>query len=249
MLYDVRTVLAEDPEANLIRVSTGVPSRSIQPPEFNLSLPQVGERLVVLPNPWGVNRPVAPARVSALVEVPVFGTLIRLTMVLSPGYNGSLLVNGRDQIVGVLTLADSENFNVIPMERVARLIAGPGRTLKDWEAKRNDAAERSYSEALWYQQRGDYEKALLSLKQAVAKNPRYTEAHFQMGYCYSQLRRNEEAVEAYREALRLKPDFVLAHFYLGLAYLDLKDKDGARREYEALKPLDKDYARDLLDLI
>jgi len=48
---------------------------------------------------------------------------------------------------------------------------------------------------------------------------------------------------------QVKPGFVLAHFYLGLAYLDLKDKDGVRREYEALKPLDGDYARDLLGLI
>jgi tetratricopeptide (TPR) repeat protein len=187
--------------------------------------------------------------VSALLEVPAFGTLIQLITVLSPGYNGSLLVNGRDQVVGVVTLAGSQNFNVIPMERVVRLTAGPGRTLKDWETKRNDAAERSYSEALGFQQRGDYEKALFSLKQAVSKNPRYAEAHFRMGYCYSQLRRNEEAVEAYREAVRLKPDFVLAHFYLGLAYLDLEDKEGARREYEALKSLDKDYARDLLGLM
>ena len=48
---------------------------------------------------------------------------------------------------------------------------------------------------------------------------------------------------------QVKPDFVLAHFYLGLTYPDLKDKEGARGEYEALKRLDKYYARDLLGLI
>lgn len=83
----------------------------------------------------------------------------------------------------------------------------------------------------------------------VKKDPRYPNAYFQIGYCNAQLRHYEGALEAYKQAIRIKPDFMIAHFFLGLAYLELRDKNSALKEYKILKDLDRNYAKDLLNMI
>ena len=48
MLYPVTKVVAEDKEANLIRVSVEIPSRPVHPLPISAFLPQLGERVMVI---------------------------------------------------------------------------------------------------------------------------------------------------------------------------------------------------------
>ncbi len=254
MLYPVKKVLAEDKEANLIRVSAEIPLDAVHVPPINVALPQVGERVAAIAGPSRVTKQVSYGIVSAILEIPAFGKLLQIIARLSPSYNGSPLINIKGEVIGVVILVRGQFLNILPVQRAVKLTPGKGKALSEWEEKREQTAEELYSGGLPYLWREDYEKALRIFHEAVKKDPRYANAYFQIGYCNAQLGRYQDALEAYKQAIRINPDFVIAHFYLGLTYLELRDTDSALKEYKILKELgmrepDRDYAGDLLNMI
>jgi serine protease Do len=246
MLYPVRKVLAEDKEANLILVWVEIPSSAVHPLAVSASLPHLGERVMAL------GKTVSYGVVSGLQEIPVFGTFIQITARISSDTSISPVVNMKGEVIGILTSqrVEGQIFNfVLPSERVARLTAGEGKTLSEWEGKREEASESLYAKGLPFLWKGDYEKALLYFTEAVQKDPQYARAYFEIGYCDAQFGKYIDAFDAYRKAIHIKPDFVLAHFFLGLMYLDVKDRGQALEEYRILKDLDPGYANDLLHML
>ena len=249
MLYPVRKVLAEDREANLIRVSVEIPLSAVHLSPISVALPQVGERVVTVGGPSGPGKPFSYGIVLAVREIPAFGKVIQMITRLSSRYNGSPVVNMKSEVIGVATSVKGQTFDIFPIERVIKLIPGKGKILSEWEAQREEAAKALYSEGLPFLWKEDYEKALRLFKEAVKKDPRYANAYFQIGYCNAQLGRYQEALEGYKQAILIKPDFVIAHFYLALSHLELADKNSALGEYRILKNLDRDYADDLFNMI
>ncbi len=249
MLYPVINVLAEDKEANLIRVSVDISGRNVEPACLNTVLPQPGERVFTVSSPWVTNKPTITGTVSALLQVPAFGRMIQLFIHFPASSDGSPVLNREGQVIGIAVLVDAQDFAIVPAERIAKMVPTNAKPLTAWDGDKKRSAEKRYAAGLSSLRKGDYAKALSLFEQAAAADPQYANAYFQIGFCHSQLTQPGQAVEAYKEALRINPDFVLAHFYLGLAYLDLRDRAGAQREYEALKNLDPDYARDLFGLM
>ncbi len=254
MLYAVRKVLAEDGEANLIRVSVEIPLAAVHPSPLSVSLPQIDEKVVAISGLSGSGKPFAYGTVLAMREIPTFGRVIQTMIRLSSRFNGSPLINMKGEVIGIVTLEREQIFDISPVERVMRLLPGEGKPLSEWEVKREETGEGLYSAGLPYLWREDYEKAIPFFKEAVKKDPRYANAYFQIGYCNAQLKHYQEALAAYKQAIQVQPDFAIAHFYLGLAYLELNDRDSALKEYDILKKMgrrnvDRDYASDLFDMI
>ncbi len=255
MSYPLKKVLAEDREANLIRASVEIPLHVVRVPPIRIGLPPVGERVAAIAGPSGATPQVSYGVVSAILEIPAFGEMLQVIVRLSPSCDGSPIISMKGEVIGVVTSANGQVFNILPIRRAVRLIPGRGKALSEWERKREKIAEELYAAALPYLWREDYEKALRFFKEAVEKDPLYANAYFQIGYCNAQLRRYPEAIEAYKRATRIRPDFVIAHFFLGLAYLELDDKNAALGEYKVIKNLDpndrldRDYAGDLLHMI
>jgi tetratricopeptide (TPR) repeat protein len=246
MLYPVRKVLAEDKEANLIRVWAEIPSSVVRPLSVSASLPQVGERVIAL------GKTLSFGIVSGIQEIPAFGKFIQITARISSDASISPVVNMKGEVIGVATSQKVEEqiFNfVLPSERIVKLTAGKGKTLTEWEGEREEAAESLYAKGLAFLWKEDYRKALPYFEEAAQKNLSYAGAYFQIGYCQAQLGKYVDAFEAYRKAIQIKPDFVLAHFFLGLMYLDVRDGNRALEEYRILKDLDPVYAKDLLNMI
>jgi hypothetical protein len=248
MLYPVRKVLAEDKEANLIRVWAEIPLSAGTPLLLSRSLPRVGERIIVIGGPSRV----AFGILSGIQEIPAFGKFIQVTARISSDASISPVVNVKGEVIGVVTSQKVEEqiFNfVLPSERIVKLAPGKGKTLTEWEGEREEAAESLYAKGLPFLWKEDYKKALPYFEEAVQKNPNYAGAYFQIGYCHAQLGKYVDAFEAYRKAIQIKPDFVLAHFFLGLMYLDVRDGNRALKEYSILKDLEPSYANDLLNMI
>jgi hypothetical protein len=249
MLYPVINVLGEDRETNLLQISVDISPHDVHPALLNSVPPQPGEQVFTVSSPWGTNKPVISGTVSAILEVPAFGKMIQLFIRLPRSFNGSPVLDQKGQVIGIASLVDTQDFAIFPAERILKMALGRGQSFSRWDTTKVKVSERRYQAGLVYLGKTDYVKALSFFREAVARDPQFTLAYFQIGYCYAQLRRYQDAVEAYREALQIKPDFVLAHFFLGLAYLELKDKAGAQREYETLRDQDSEYAQYLLDLI
>lgn len=251
MLYPVTRIVAEDKEADLIRVAVEIPPRAVHYLPINALLPKLGERVIVIdtskPERLGLG-----GVVSGLWEIPAFGKGIQISTSLSSVSAGNPVISMNGQVIGIIIsrTIDGHAFHfILPSERIIRLKPGKGRSLTEWEGRREEVAEMVYAKGLPFLWKEEYKKALLYFEEAVKKNPRYAEAYFQIGYCNAQLGRYQEALEGYKEAILIKPDFVIAHFYLALSHLELGDKNSALGEYRILKNLDRNYANDLFNMI
>jgi superkiller protein 3 len=78
--------------------------------------------------------------------------------------------------------------------------------------------ERCYELALRYKERGEYDKAIEELQRAVEINPRFVEAHNQLGILYGKVALYEKAVQECRRATELDPSFASAYYNLGVLY-------------------------------
>jgi hypothetical protein len=131
-VYPVRHVLAEDPENDLIMVSVEVPPYEVQPLSVRPSMPAIGERVVVIGSPMGLDQTVSDGIVSAIRELQGSRKVIQITAPISTGSSGSPVVNMKGDVVAVACalMANGQNLNFgIPSERVSSLSPGSGYPL------------------------------------------------------------------------------------------------------------------------
>ena len=224
-VYSITRVVGEDKEGDLIRVSMDIPPNVVHPLSVSSSLPEVGERVIVIGSPLGLEQTVSDGIISAVREIPRFGKIIQITAPVSPGSSGSPVVNMKGEVIGVATfvLLEGQNLNfAVPSERLARIAPSKGQSLSEWKAGRAEewraTAEGLYSAGLNFLWADDREKALSCFEEAVKKNPLNAEAYLQIGNCNYDLGRPEQAVEAYKQAIRIDPNLEDAHHNLAVAY-------------------------------
>jgi len=224
-VYPITLIVAEDKEADLIRASVNIPVESVYPLSISSSIPEVGERVVVIGSPLGLERTVSDGIISAVRDIPAFGKIYQITAPISPGSSGSPVVNMKGEVIGVATFqfVEGQNLNfAIPGERIAKLKTEKGKTLDEWKMGKTeeslDSAEGLYYAGLIFLWADDYEKALPYFENAAKKDPLFADAYFQIGFCNDSLERYTEAIEAYKQAIRIKPDYADAHNNLGVAY-------------------------------
>lgn len=238
-VYPVKKVVAEDKEGDLIRVSTDIPVKAVKPLPVSAFVPNVGEKIIVIGSPLGLEQTVSDGIVSAVREIPSFGKIIQITAPISEGSSGSPVVNMKGEVVGVATflMVKGQNLNfAIPGERVSMLKPGKGQTIAEWEAVRVEewlaSAEGLYFTGLVFASAEDCETALSALEEAIKINPLYAEAYSLIGYCNNHLRRWNEAAEASKNAIRIKPDYIYGYNNLGQVYLNLGKYNEAIEVYQ-----------------
>ena len=248
-VYPVIRVVAEDKEGDLILVSVDIPPDAVYPLSVSASIPEVGERVLVIGSPLGLEKTVSDGIVSAVRDIPQFGKIIQITAPISPGSSGSPVVNMKGEAIGVATLqtVGGQNINfAVPSERIARLKAGKEQRLAEWEEGRTKewraSAEGLYSTGLSFLWMEDYKKALSYFEEAIKKNPRHAEAYFQIGYCNGKLGRYPEAIAACKQAIRIKPDDAEAHYNLGWVYGKLRRYTEEIEAYKQAIRIKPDYA-------
>ena len=249
-VYDVKEVLAEDKEGDLIRLSVDIPRDAVHVLGISDSLPEVGERVIVVGNPLGLEQTVSDGIVSAVREIPAFGNIIQITAPISSGSSGSPVVNMKGEVIGVASfqMVEGQNLNfAIPGERVAKLTPGKGQTLAERKAAITEewlaSAEGLYWKGMYSFWAEDYEEALSCFEDAVEKNQQHAEAWFYVGYCKNKLGSSSKAIEAYEQAIRIDPDHAKAHHNLGVIYGNLGLYSEAIEAYKQAIRIDPDYAK------
>lgn len=220
--YTAKGVIAVDGEGDLALLAVDVPQGQAVPIPFVKTVPQEGESIVVVGNPYGLEGSVSNGIVSAVREIPGYGKIIQITASISPGSSGSPVVNMAGQVIGVATLqaAEGQNLNfAVPAERISQLKVNDVQTFTDLatETQKNkrSAAERFYSLGLAQLSRDDYARALPYFEKATDADPNYAEAWYQAGYCYGMLGRHPEALKASRQAAKLRPDWAATYVNIG----------------------------------
>jgi len=227
-VYAITGIVAEDKEHDLIRASVDIPPEIVSPIELYCAVPEVGERVIVIGSPLGLEQTVSDGIISAVREIPHFGKIIQITAPLSPGSSGSPVVNMKGEVIGIATfqILEGQNLNFsIPSERIAKLESGKVKTLAEWKSGRTEewlsSAKGLFVIGLLHAGAEDYEKALSYLERAVKQDPNFADAYFLIGWCHDMLGKYNEAIESYKQAIRIKPDYAEAHRNLGVAYVSL----------------------------
>jgi len=247
--FVVKGVLAVDGEGDLALLQVDVPKELAIPLPIVRAVPQEGEFVVVIGNPFGLEGSVSNGIVSAVREIPGYGKIIQITASISPGSSGSPVVNMLGQVIGVATLqaAEGQNLNfAVPADRISQLKIGEVQTVSTVTAETNknkrSAAERSYAQGLAQLSRDDYAKALPYFEKATEIDPTYAEAWYQTGYCYGILGKHNESLRASRQAAKLRPDWAETWVNIGASSYALGDYKESLDAYKQATKLDSDNA-------
>ena len=211
-VYPVRSVLAEDPDNDLIMISVQVSPCDVHPLSVRPALPAIGEKIVVIGSPLGLDQTVSDGIVSAVREIQGARRVIQITAPISPGSSGSPVVNMRGEVVAVACalIANGQNLNFgIPSEKVAALSAGSGYPLSriaradafpavspDEEMrKRVDEARRKAEE--------EQKKMLEERRRAREKGINEANDHIKQGNHHMSFGRYLDAFYAFEKALQI----------------------------------------------
>ena len=93
-------------------------------------------------------------------------------------------------------------------------------------------ADRYLRLAAVQMERRQTQEAMASARQALARDPKSSEAHYFLGYIYMSQSDFKQAAEHLREAVRLNPYYTDAHNSLGVTYRELKQYDKALKEFQ-----------------
>ncbi len=109
------------------------------------------------------------------------------------------------------------------------------------ESRENPAdPARLTTSAVKKQEIGAYEESVGILRQALASDPRFVPALYQMGLVYDEWGKYKEAVESYKKALEIDPAKVDVRLSLASAYAKLKKNEKAIEEYKKAAELKRD---------
>jgi tetratricopeptide (TPR) repeat protein len=244
--FPVKGVIAVDGEGDLALLLVDVPRALAVPLPIIQAVPQEGESIVVIGNPYGLEGSVSNGIVSAVREISGYGKIIQITASISPGSSGSPVVNMAGQVIGVATLqaAEGQNLNfAVPAERIWQLRIGDIQSFATLNAEtqknKHAAAERLYSQGLAQLSRDDYARALPYFEKAVETDPNYAEAWYQAGYCYGTLGRHADALKASRQAAKLRPEWAATYVNIGASSYALGQYKDAVDAYKQALRLDE----------
>ena len=147
--YPIKGIIAEDQEGDLIRISVDIPQEKVTPLPISAVIPQVGEKVLVIGTPLGLDQTVSDGIVSAIREIPEFGKIVQMTAPISPGSSGSPVLNMKGEVIGVATflMLAGQNLNfAIPGERISKMATGPEKGLPEHEEWRQRAEAKEATE-------------------------------------------------------------------------------------------------------
>lgn len=241
--YPVKGVLAIDGEGDLALLQVDIPARFVRPLQIVRSVPQEGESIVVIGNPFGLEGSVSNGIVSAVREISGYGRIIQITAPISPGSSGSPVVNMYGQVIGVASLqaAEGQSLNfAVPAERILQLKVSEARSISSLTAEtqknKRAAAERFYSQGVAQLSRDDYQRALSFFEKAVEMDPNYAEAWYQAGFCYGVLGRHGDSLASSKNAAKLRPEWAATYVNIGISSYALGQfNDSAEAYRQAIK--------------
>ena len=242
-------VVAIDGEGDLAILQVDIPKNSAIPLPIVRNVPQEGESIVVIGNPFGLEGSVSNGIVSAVREISGYGKIIQITAPISPGSSGSPVVNMSGQVIGIATLqaAEGQSLNfAVPAERISQLKIGELQTFSALNVaaaqNKRSAAQSYYSQGLGVLSRDDYARAVVLFEKAAEIDPNYAEAWYQAGFCYGMLGKPADALRMTRQAARLRPNWAETFVNIGASSFALGQFKDAADAYRTAAKLDESNA-------
>lgn len=224
--YEVSAIVGDDKNGDLVCLAVNIRSDRIRHLRITGIIPDVGDRVMVVGSPLGLEQTISDGVVSAVRAITDFGEILQISAPISRGSSGGPVVNRKGEVVGVATfqIVGGQNLNfAIPGYRVLSLKHRAENLLtKIEEDLRVDAdkpietqKEKSYADEFRDRlYKNNYRKGLTALEQAESA---YAKKRYKVAeYNY------QEAISFFRIAASLRP-YGLAGFQLKKAESRLKD--------------------------
>lgn len=191
-----------------------------------LKAAEVGERVVVVGSPLGLEGTVSDGIVSATRTLDGEGQLIQITAPVSPGSSGSPVTDLQGDLVGVATLASSgkaQSLNfAVPAEQVRKMweqIGRDGAVIAKSPPRLESSTGPDFTAVLEAYSKADYARALSLLKPLAVDFPDSSRVHLMLAATYERIGFNEDAIREYRQSIKLEPTYSNAWQGLGHIYL------------------------------
>jgi tetratricopeptide (TPR) repeat protein len=220
--YPVRAVLAENREADLVKLRVDIPPEEVAWIPIDERVPEIAERVVVVGSPMGLEQTVSEGIVSSVREIPPVGTVFQMSAPISPGSSGSPVVDMKGRVVGIAAFqfiqGQNLNFAVAARQLSALKRLTAERTVSEWTfghlGQKPRLAEALCRRGFSFSVQGEDRKAIDYFKRATEEDPRDPAAWSGLGSCYAGLENADEAITAYRQAIEADPRDAAAHVHL-----------------------------------
>jgi Flp pilus assembly protein TadD len=224
--HKVNKIVAVDSIADLARLRIESETPFI-PLTLSQRIPKVGEKIVVIGSPLGLEQTVSEGIISAIREFPGVGLGYQLTAPVSPGSSGSPVITMGGEVIGVATLQviHGQNLNfAIPSTRVLALQPVEERLLIEWTTglsptqlrEVRDLKIEGFKEAAV----GNWKEAINYLEKAVKIHPKSGTAWRAIGDCSRRLNQLEKAIDAYQKAIAFGEEDARTYRELGRVYIN-----------------------------
>jgi len=252
----VKKVLAEHSDYDMVKVEVDTKKREIKPLAINKRLPKVGESVVVIGNPLGLESTASNGIVSAIREIKPHGKVIQITCPISPGSSGSPVLNMKGEVIGVATFniggqEGGQNLNfAIPIARLSDLNKVENGVLASINFSDPDlvnAADDPFDQGMLLFNKKEYAGAIAYFKKATEDDPNNAEAFYYLGICYRETGATN-AVYAFQTAIKINPDYAEAHCQLGITYVGLNMQAEAIKSLRESVRIDPDNDEAILNL-
>lgn len=130
-IFPLTEMVAVDDKADLVKLAVNLPGGSPYYLTVSSVRPEVGEHVVVLGSPLGLEHTVTDGMVSAIRTVRNRGEFLQISAPISPGSSGGPVINMKGQVIGIATFqVRGQNINfAVPGYRVQALKDGPPQAL------------------------------------------------------------------------------------------------------------------------
>jgi tetratricopeptide (TPR) repeat protein len=163
-----------------------------------------------------------------------------------------LVFIGMKNIVSYSAVLTSRRFvGFLAVMALAALPALGAGSAKQPVGKGSDPSITVYNQGVELMLAKKFPQAQAKFEQAVKENPRFAEAHNNLGYT---LRKQgagnyQKSLEHYNTAIELKPKLAEAYMYRGVLYVEMGRKSDAEADLATLQKLSPRLAKELSEVI
>ena len=148
-------------------------------------------------------------------------------------------------------LAVSRCIGFVAVMALAALPSLGAGSAKQPVRKDGDPSITIYNQGVELMLAKQFAGAQAKFEQAVKENPKFAEAHNNLGYTLRKLgaANYQKSLEHYNTAIALKPKLAEAYMYRGVLYIEMGRKSDAEADLAALQKLNPQLAKELAEVI
>ncbi len=231
--YKVTKYLAIDKNSDIILFKTTFRGPVLQRREIKKAkhFPKVGEKIVAIGNPMGLELSASDGIVSAIRKKEPFGKVLQITSPISPGSSGSPVLNLRGEIIGIATfqMLHGQNLNfAVPIEKALKLKSSEELLLSRMDSLGSSVFKTLQSpleQGEFLVRQKDYISAIPYLKEVISNNPLNAKAHYYLGICLRETN-SKNSISEFKRAIDIDPGLENIYYEMGLSYVEMNMLDG-----------------------